>query len=121
MVPSHRMDFLTIEGLSVAGAHGYYEIERSKEQNFIVSLNVGTHLLRAGQSDAISDTIDYDVLKNIVRDTFARESRHLIESLAETIAERILRETRALTVTISIQKPAVWESGVPGVTITRKA
>jgi len=115
------MDYITIDSLVASGAHGYYEQERTKEQDFDVSLRVGTHVRRAGQSDMLAETIDYDVLKRIVRDTFARESRFLIESLAETIAERILRETNALEVTVSIRKPGVWESGVPGVSITRRA
>jgi dihydroneopterin aldolase len=115
------MDHLTIENLVVRGAHGHYEAERQKEQSFIVSLSVGTHLRIPGQSDALADTIDYDLLKRIVEDAFAQETRYLVESLAETIAERILRETPALEVTISIQKPDVWATGVPGVSITRRA
>ncbi len=115
------MDYLTIDGLSVLGAHGYYDHERQKEQTFTVSLRIGTHLRTSGQSDALGDTIDYDVLKRIVLETFAKETRYLIESLAETVAERILRETPALEVTISIQKPEVWETGTPGISITRRA
>jgi len=115
------MDYLTIDTLTVHGVHGHYAEEREKEQEFEISLRVGMHAKRAGQSDALSDTIDYDVLKRIVRDVFARESRYLIESLAETIAERILHETPALEATISIRKKAVWASGVPGITITRRA
>jgi dihydroneopterin aldolase len=115
------MDYITIDALTIHGAHGHYERERQKEQEFEVSLKVGTHVRRAGQSDALTDTIDYDLLKRIVRETFARESRYLIESLAETIAERILRETPGLEVTISIRKKEVWESGIPGVTLTRRA
>lgn len=115
------MDYLTIDSLTVRGAHGHYDHERSREQEFSVSLTVGTHLLRAGQSDALKDTIDYDTLKSIVEETFASESRYLIESLAETIARRILARTPALEATVSIRKTAVWDNGVPGVTITRKA
>jgi dihydroneopterin aldolase len=115
------MDYLTIDSLTVHGAHGHYDHERSREQAFLVTLRVGTHLRAAGQSDALIDTIDYDVLKRIALETFARESRFLIESLAQTIAERILRETPALEVTVTIQKKEVWDNGVPGVSITRRA
>jgi dihydroneopterin aldolase len=115
------MDYLTIDSLTVVGAHGHYDHERTREQEFLVSLRIGTHLKRAGQSDALVDTIDYDVLKRIVEETFARESRYLIESLAETIAERILRETHAVEATVTIQKTAVWDNGIPGVSITRRA
>jgi dihydroneopterin aldolase len=115
------MDYLTIDDLVVRGAHGHYDEERSQEQSFIVSLAVGAHLRRAGQSDSLGDTIDYDTLKRIVEETFARESRYLVESLAETIAERILHETPALEVSISIQKPEVWEAGTPGISIVRRS
>jgi dihydroneopterin aldolase len=115
------MDYLTIDHLQVSGAHGYFPEERTKEQVFHLSLKVGTHLRRSGQSDALTDTIDYDFLKRIVEETFRLESRYLIESLAETIADRILRETSALEVTVCIKKPAAWENGIPGVSITRKA
>ncbi len=115
------MDYLTVEALTIFGAHGYYEHERTREQEFEVSLRVGTHLRPAGQSDALSDTIDYDVLKRIVEETFTRESRYLIESLAESIAARILRETPALEASVTIKKKAVWDNGVPGVAITRRA
>lgn len=115
------MDYLTIEELRVSGAHGHYDHERTKEQEFLVSLSVGLRLKRAGQSDALMDTIDYDVLKRIVLETFARESRYLIESLAEEILERILKETPALEASISIRKTEVWDNGVPGVTLTRRA
>lgn len=115
------MDYLTIDGLTVSGAHGHYAHERTREQEFAVTLKVGTRLRRAGQSDALADTIDYDVLKRIVEETFAKESRYLIESLAETIAERILSATSAMEATVSIRKTAVWDNGVPGVVITRRA
>jgi dihydroneopterin aldolase len=115
------MDYLTIDSLTIYGAHGHYDHERTKEQEFEVTLRVGTHLRRAGQSDALTDTIDYDILKRIVLETFARESRYLIESLAESIAERILRETPALEASVTIRKKAVWDNGVPGVSITRRA
>jgi 7,8-dihydroneopterin aldolase/epimerase/oxygenase len=115
------MDYVTIEGLTAHGAHGHYPEERTREQAFELSLRLGTDLRRAGQSDSLIDTIDYDVVKRIIDETFARESRYLIESLAEEIAERILRQTPAREVTISIQKKEVWENGVPGIVITRRA
>ncbi|MDB5195403.1 MAG: diguanylate cyclase [Parcubacteria group bacterium] len=115
------MDYLTIDHLVVLGVHGQYDHERTREQSFHVSLRVGTHLKRAGQSDTLADTIDYDLLKRIVEETFAHETRYLVESLAETIAARILRETPALEATVAIKKPEAWDNGIPGVAITRRA
>jgi dihydroneopterin aldolase len=113
------MDYLTIDALTIRAAHGHYEHERRVEQEFVISLRVGMSAGKAAESDALTDTIDYDFLRKIVEEVFAGKTQYLLEALAEHIAERILSETSAREVTISIQKPAVWPSGIPGVQFTR--
>lgn len=113
------MDYLTIENLSVRGMHGHYEHERRVEQEFVVSMKVGFDAHEAGKSDKLDDTIDYDQLRMITEEVFKGEPHYLLESLAQVIADRILSETPAREITISIQKPEVWPNGVPGAVITR--
>ena len=113
------MDYITINDLRIQGAHGHYEHERQVEQEFLISIKVGMNAKEAGKSDQLADTIDYDKLRMITEDVFKGKSHYLIEALAEEIAQKILQETPAKEVTISIQKTAVWPSGVPGVLITR--
>ncbi len=114
------MDYLTVSALKVSASHGHYEHERKTEQEFKVSLRVGYESRPAGASDKLEDTIDYDDLRRIVRDTFSGTQRYLVEKLADDIAAEILKDERAKEVTVSIQKTAVWLDGVPGVEITRK-
>lgn len=113
------MDFLHIDDLLVSATHGHYEPEWSTEQRFLVSLRVGFDSNAAGKSDALDDTIDYDVLKKIVQEVLAADRRYLIERLATDIAEGILADPRAKEAVVTIKKLDVWENGVPGVTITR--
>ena len=113
------MDYITIDDLRIQGAHGHYEHERQVEQEFLISLKVGVDAKEAGKSDSLADTIDYDKLRGIIEDVFKGKSHYLIEALAEEIAEKILQETPAKEVTISIQKTAVWPNGVPGISLTR--
>jgi dihydroneopterin aldolase len=113
------MDYITIDSLRIQGTHGYYEHERQAEQEFCVSLKVGVDAKEAGKSDELADTIDYDKLRTITEDVFKGRPRYLIETLAEEIAENILKEMLVREVTISIQKTAVWPNGVPGVVVTR--
>jgi dihydroneopterin aldolase len=113
------MDYVTIDSLRIIGKHGHFEHERRVEQEFVVSLKVGFDTKPAGVSDELGDTIDFDVMKTIVEEIFARQSRYLVEALAHEIAERILADTPAHEATVSIQKTAVWPNGVPGVLITR--
>ena len=113
------MDYITIDNLHINGAHGHYEHERNSEQEFLLSLRVGIDAQKPANSDALADTIDYDLLRSIVENVFAGESRYLVETLAEQIAEKILHDTSAREVTVSIQKTEVWPNGIPGIIITR--
>jgi dihydroneopterin aldolase len=113
------MDYLHIDDLLVQATHGHYEPEWSNEQRFLVSLRVGFESAQAGKYDALADTIDYDALRDIVEETLADERRFLIEKLANEIADRILKDERALEASVTIKKLDVWDNGVPGVTITR--
>lgn len=47
-------------------------------------------------------------------------SYYLIETLAEKIAQKILEDKRILSAEITIKKKAVWDNGVPGLTIVRE-
>ncbi len=113
------MDYITIDDLRINAAHGHYEKERHVEQEFLISLRVGIDAHAAGKSDALADTIDYDSLREGVEEVFKGKSHYLIEALAEEIAQKILKESTAREVSISIKKTAVWPNGVPGISITR--
>ena len=115
-----HMDYITIDSLRVYGAHGHYEHERNSEQEFLVALRVGIDAKKAAQSDALTDTIDYDLLRTIVENVFKGRPHYLLEALTEEITRTILTETIAQEVSISIQKTGVWSNGIPGISITRQ-
>ncbi|MBU6323447.1 MAG: dihydroneopterin aldolase [Patescibacteria group bacterium] len=113
------MDRISIEDFRVRAAHGCREHEGKVSQEFVVSLAVGTDMAVAGKSDTLADTLDFDFLKRAITDAFALPRHFLIESLAEEIAGRVLKDSRAREVTVSIRKTEVWENGIPGVEIVR--
>lgn len=113
------MDYIHIDALRILGKHGHYVRERRGTQDFEISLRVATDVQRAGKSDKLRHSINYADLKKIVEEVFAAAPRYLLETLAEDIAKKILKDTRAKEVTITIKKLAIWKNGVPGVTITR--
>jgi dihydroneopterin aldolase len=114
------MDYVTIDSLRVRGIHGCHKHERKDAQDFLVSVKVATDLSVSGASDKLAETIDFDFLKDTIDEAFAKSRRYLIETLAEEIAQVILKDERAREVTISIQKPEVWpKGGMPGISITR--
>ena len=114
------MDYITIDNLRIGAIHGHYEHEWQREQRFDVSLRVAFASGSSGASDTLSDTIDYDDLRAIIEEVFSGERRYLVERIAHLIIDRIMEDSRALEVTISIKKPEAWDNGIPGVSITRK-
>jgi dihydroneopterin aldolase len=113
------MDYIHIDKLVFRGKHGYFAKERRVEQEFALSIKLGVDTVKAGHSDKLADTINYMEVRDIIQSVIEGGSKFLIENLAEEIAQKILQDTRIQTVELTIQKPEVWQNGVPGVTIVR--
>ena len=113
------MDYIFIEGLRVAGKHGVGEAERKVEQEFEISAKMGVDTLRAAQSDKLEDALDYSPVKKKIIEVIQTNSFYLIEKLADTLCQEILKDKRIRTIELTVKKVAIWSNGVPGVTITR--
>ena len=103
--------------LRVSSRQGVYPSEKHKPQPFIVSLEVTARVPQGGFDDRLTHTLDYDMLKLLVQQVFDDRANNLLESVAETIAERLLENPWVAQVSITIEKPDAWVSGVPGVTL----
>lgn len=114
------MDYIHIDDLTFSGKHGHYPAERKVEQEFAISVRLAVDVAEASQSDKLAHTIDYSSVKKKIQDVIEGSSRYLIEKLAGDIAESILEDARIQEVEMTIKKTAVWDNGVPGVTIFRK-
>ena len=114
------MDKIFVENLVVIGKHGVMKHEWSHEQRFLVDIVTEFDVSVGAKTDDLADTLNYVHLCDIARKTIEGASVYLIEKLAVSIAEQILEDKRVAEVTVTIRKPTVLPSGVPGVTITRK-
>lgn len=113
------MDTVFLSGLSVQGKHGVMERERHVEQEFVLDITADFDTRKAAASDKLEDTLDYVRFRDIATDVITNESHYLIERVAERIASRIMEDVRISRISITIRKPAVLPSGIPGITITR--
>jgi dihydroneopterin aldolase len=103
-----------IKDLVVEAKHGVHQREKEQAQRFNFNVEV-TIDGQADASDDMADTLNYTELKSIITDTALNHSFNLIERLARVVADQILTDTRVQKVTIAIDKPEVFKSGVPGV------
>lgn len=120
-------DRVALTNMRFQGRHGVLEEERAQPQPFEIDVELSLDLSLAGVSDDLRRTVDYREVFEIVRDTIEGSSRHLIESLAETIAARLLADFAILgvgEVLVRVRKPNVNLPGAldaASVEITRRA
>ena len=101
------MDRIGLEGMVFYGYHGDREEERRLGQRFVVDVEMGLDLTRPGASDRLEDTVDYGEAYRLVKAVMEGPSHHLLESLAEAIAQGLLAALPTQEVRVRVSKPNV--------------
>jgi len=117
------MDRLLLEGMAFFGHHGVHQAERELGARFVVDAELEMDLAAAGRSDRLQDSLDYRQPYTAVREVVEGDSCHLIEALAERIANRLLAFDRVSRVTVRVRKrpPLRGEFASFGVELTRQS
>jgi dihydroneopterin aldolase len=100
-------DKILLKNMIFYAHHGYYEAERELGQKFEVDIRVECNLKSAASSDDLKQTIDYQAIYKIAKDTFENYKFKLIETVAEKIASKILKLSGITNVLIRVRKPHV--------------
>lgn len=100
------MDAIRIQELRVKCIIGDEAWERTTPQEICIDLELGCGVAKAGASDRLADTVDYAAVAKTVL-AYTRESRfHLIEALAEGIAQVCLQQFPIASVAVQLTKPS---------------
>jgi dihydroneopterin aldolase len=84
------MGKIEIEGMEFYAFHGYFDAEKRIGNRFTVDLSMKTDLEQPSISDDLSQTINYQMVYNIVKAEMAVPS-----NLLEHVAGRIVRHIKA--------------------------
>ena len=98
-------DRIILEGMQFYGFHGVNPEERTLGQSYLVDLAVELDLRLAGGSDRLEDTVSYTSLYQTVQGVMEGESRSLLETTAQAIADRVLAEFPVAAVQVRVKKP----------------
>lgn len=79
-------DVIELRGLRALGRHGVLDEERQRAQPFEIDLDLEVDLRRPGDTDALSDTVDYGAVTDAVRGVVEGQHSDLLEHLAQRIA-----------------------------------
>ena len=99
-------DEITLTGVVAFGYHGVLEEEKRNGQEFIVDVSIVSDFSRAVATDDVNETVNYAEVAQIAYDTVGNTRFDLIETLAHTIAERILELRGVNSVKVTINKPS---------------
>lgn len=114
------MDTIFIRDLSLRGKHGVSDKERSKEQEFLVDISIDFDTRKAAASDELADTVDYAFFRRVAKEVIEDSSFHLLEKLADAVAQKILGDSRIKRVSVTVRKTEMYDDCRPGVTVVRK-
>jgi len=114
------MDIVFIKQLEVRTVIGVFDWEREIKQKLIFDFELGTDIKRAAQTDALADTLDYKAISHAVFEFVEKSEYQLVETLAEKVAELILKNFPVQWLSLELNKPgAVSIAQSVGVKIER--
>ena len=116
------MDIVYIRDLRVDACIGIYDWERKIRQEIKIDLEMGWDNRPAAETDDIQYTLNYKESAKLVAAYVQESEFQLVETLAERVAELLIKEMKLPWVKVSLGKPvAVSGSKEVGVIIERSA
>lgn len=116
-------DKILLTGAHFFARHGVDSAERQVGGHLVVDVELTSDLSRAAASDDVADTISYADVYQVVREIVESRSFHLVEALAETIAQTLLARFSAEAVLVRVRKAPPPIAGIvdyAGVEIRRE-
>lgn len=114
------MDIIFLRELKLTTLIGVYEWEKLAPQTLQLDLDIAMPDNRACTSDSIDDALDYAKVAQHIQTALGEGHFSLLESLAERIAQIILKDFNAPWVRVSVAKlQAIRNCKLVGVSIER--
>lgn len=117
-------DFIKVTNMKVFAYHGVLEEEKKNGQDFYLNAKVYVDMRKAGISDKLEDTINYDLICTYLAEVFAEKVFDTIEAAAEyTLQEVIVNFPTIEAMELEVRKPHAPLTYVPediSVTIYRE-
>ena len=88
---------------------GVYEHEQSRRTTLLFDIDLDIDGRRAAAGDRIGDTVDYGSVVEDLRRGLRDQRHYLVETLADHVADRILRQFNVVRVRVAVAKQAVLE------------
>ena len=98
-------DKIYIRDLSIRCIIGVNQDERIEKQDVVINVILFADTRKAGQTDALEDSVDYKKVKKAILSLVENSEFLLIEKLAEEIAKICLDDSKVQKVDVTVDKP----------------
>jgi len=99
------IDCIRLTGIDVYAYHGALAAERELGQRFVIDVDLWTDIRKAAATDSFEDALDYVEVHTKITELAGSESFHLLEALAERIANMLLTNFPLDAVVVTVHKP----------------
>jgi FolB domain-containing protein len=100
-----HLDRIYIRDLLVRCVIGASEEERREKQDINLNITLHADLRTAAKTDCLEDTVDYAEVKKKIVAMVEQSSFHLVEALADRVADVCLEDPRVYRAVVSVAKP----------------
>lgn len=98
------MDIIYLHDLKIDAVIGIFEWERRVRQTITLDLDMAADIRKAAASDSIADTLDYKAVSKRLIDFVGHSEFHLVETIAERVADIVLTEFNVAWVRVRVNK-----------------
>jgi 7,8-dihydroneopterin aldolase/epimerase/oxygenase len=98
------MDKIVISAIDCVAAIGVTPEERTIRQRLSIDIEIFVDSAKAARTDSLKDAIDYSKIATLVMQVCGSRDFHLIETLAELLASRILVDFPTPQVRVLVRK-----------------
>jgi dihydroneopterin aldolase len=96
-----------VHDLELMARVGVHEVELRYEQRIVVSVDLNVVDAYDGLSDRLRDVLDYGEVVKTIQSIVDADHVHLLETLAERIAQSCLSDSRVRAARVRIEKPDI--------------
>ncbi len=104
------MDIIYLHNVQIETVIGIFAWERRVKQTVSFDLDMAADVRKAAASDSIQDTLDYKKVAKRLIEFVGQSEFHLVETLAERVAELVLKEFSVSWVRLRLNKQGAIRS-----------
>ncbi len=99
-------DIIFIKDIPVQTIIGIHDFEQVAPQKLLVSVELGTDIRQAAQTDDVQYALDYAAISQLLVDTIEASRFALLEALAEHIVETLFAHFAMHSIKLTLSKPS---------------